>query len=137
MDPCLHEKRKANAVEAIPLSQPATWLAQPAATWGVIASAKSVELPHGPLNNPLWWKLEHTHHTLEIPLAKLSFSVLYLGVALSGEWRGSEGQRASRPVGSPPRSSGAEAPSKSFEVRQDFSALVCSSVKALLKSYGF
>jgi hypothetical protein len=35
-----------------------------------------VELPHGPINlPPLRGKAEHTHHTLEIPPAKLSFLV--------------------------------------------------------------
>jgi hypothetical protein len=42
---CLHEKRKAKAVDAVPPSQPA-------ATWCVIALAKSVEFPHGPINTP-------------------------------------------------------------------------------------
>jgi hypothetical protein len=54
---------------------------------------------------------------------------------LSGEWRGSEGRRASRPIESPPRSSSAEALPQSFGVRHDFLALVCSSVEALSESY--
>jgi hypothetical protein len=44
---------------------------------------------------------------------------------------------ASRPIGRPPRSSGVEALSESFRVRQGFSAPVCSSAKALPESYGF
>jgi hypothetical protein len=63
------------AVEAIPLGRPGTWLGRSASTWQVTVSAKSVELPHGPINSPLWWKSEHTHHTLKIPHAKLSFLV--------------------------------------------------------------
>jgi hypothetical protein len=68
MDKCLHERRKAKAVEAIPPSLPAT-------TWRVTTSAKSVELPHDPINTPLQWKSEDKHHYMEIPLAKLSFLV--------------------------------------------------------------
>jgi hypothetical protein len=57
------------------IGQTATWLGRSAATWQVTASAKSVELPHGPINTPPWWKSEHTHHYMEIQLAKLSFLV--------------------------------------------------------------
>jgi hypothetical protein len=50
---------------------------QPAITWRVTTSAKFVEVPHNPINIPLplRWKLEDTHHYLEIPVAKLSFLV--------------------------------------------------------------
>jgi hypothetical protein len=41
------------------------------------------------------------------------------------------------PIGSPRRSSGAEALSESFGVQQGFSALVCSSAEALPESNGF
>jgi hypothetical protein len=62
-------------VEAAPLGRSATWLGRPTTTWHQTDFSKSVELPHGPTNTPLWWKLEHTHHYLEISLAKLSFFV--------------------------------------------------------------
>jgi hypothetical protein len=52
MDTCLHEKRKAKAVEAVPPDWPATWLDRPTATWRVTASAKLVELSHSPINTP-------------------------------------------------------------------------------------
>jgi hypothetical protein len=79
MDMCLHKKRKAKTVEkggGRRYTRQAGHVARPAAaTWKVTASAKSVELPHDPINTPLRWKSEHTHHYLEIPLAKLSFLV--------------------------------------------------------------
>jgi hypothetical protein len=63
-------------VEAELIGRSATWLVQPATTWRVTASAKLVELPHGPINTPLPLKVDtHTHHILEIPLAKLSLLV--------------------------------------------------------------
>jgi hypothetical protein len=100
----------------------------------VTASAKLVELPHGPINTPLPVKVNtHTPHFGDSTCKALLISV----VALLGEWRGSEGRRASRPIGSPPRSSSVEALPESFEVQQDFSALVCSSAKDLSESYGF
>jgi hypothetical protein len=43
-------------VEAVPPGRPAMRLGQLAATWCVTASAKSMELPHGPINTILWWK---------------------------------------------------------------------------------
>jgi hypothetical protein len=46
----------------------------------------------------------------------LSLSVV-ARCSLMEEWRGSEGRRASHPIGSPPRSSSAEALSKSFKVQ--------------------
>jgi hypothetical protein len=33
---------------------------RPTTTWRVTALAKSVELPHSPINTPLRWKSEHT-----------------------------------------------------------------------------
>jgi hypothetical protein len=71
--------RKSVEVELIP------W---PATTWLVTTSAKSVELPHGPISTPpLLVRVDtHTHHILEIPLANLSFLVYELGIALLGEW---------------------------------------------------
>jgi hypothetical protein len=42
------------SVEASPPGRPATW-------W-VTASPKLVELPHGPVNTPYWWKSKHTPH---------------------------------------------------------------------------
>jgi hypothetical protein len=75
VDTYLQEKRKAKVVEAVPPGQPPMWLGQPAATWRLTALVKLVELPHGPINTPLRWKSEHTHHTLEIALTKLSFLV--------------------------------------------------------------
>jgi hypothetical protein len=54
-------------VEAIPHGRPAT-------TWQVTTSAKSVELPHIPINPP-YGGHQNTHHIFEIPLAKLPFLV--------------------------------------------------------------
>jgi hypothetical protein len=63
-------------MEAKLIGQLATWLGQPATTWQVTTLAKSVELPHDPINTPLPMKVDtHTHHILEIPVAKLSFLV--------------------------------------------------------------
>jgi hypothetical protein len=39
-------------VEAELIGRPAMWLGRLAATWLVTTSAKSVELPHGPINTP-------------------------------------------------------------------------------------
>jgi hypothetical protein len=70
---CLHEKRKAKAVEKGDGSR---------STWPVGLHLLSYFLgqvggaPLWPYKySLLWWKSEHTHHTLEIPLAKLSFLV--------------------------------------------------------------
>jgi hypothetical protein len=50
-------------VEAELIGRSATWLVQPATTWRVTASAKLVELPHGPINTPLPLKVDtHTPH---------------------------------------------------------------------------
>jgi hypothetical protein len=58
------------------IGQTATWLGRSAATWQVTASAKSVELPHGPINTPpRTGESRHAHHILEIPLAMLPFLV--------------------------------------------------------------
>jgi hypothetical protein len=63
-------------VEAELIGQSTTWIGLPATTWRVTASAMSVELPQGPINTPLPMKVDtHTHHILEIPLAKLPFLV--------------------------------------------------------------
>jgi hypothetical protein len=59
VDTCLHEKRKAKTVEAVPPG----------------SLAKSVELPHSPINTPSVEIRTHTHHYLEISHAKLSFLV--------------------------------------------------------------
>jgi hypothetical protein len=50
-------------VEAELIGQLATWLGRPAATWRVTTLAKSMELPHGPINMPLLVKVD-THTTL-------------------------------------------------------------------------
>jgi hypothetical protein len=43
--------------------QRAKWLGRSTATWWVTTSAKSVELPHGPINIPLPLKVDtHTPH---------------------------------------------------------------------------
>jgi hypothetical protein len=39
---------------------PTTWLGRPATTWRVTASAKPLELPHGPINTPIPVKIK-TH----------------------------------------------------------------------------
>jgi hypothetical protein len=62
------------SVETELIGWPTRWLGRPATTWQVTTSAKSVEVPHGPINTPLPVKVG-THHILEIPLAKLSFLV--------------------------------------------------------------
>jgi hypothetical protein len=49
-------------VEAKLIDQPATWLGHPATTSRVAASAKSLELPYGPINTPLPVKIEHKPH---------------------------------------------------------------------------
>jgi hypothetical protein len=49
-------------VEASPSGWPTMWLGLLAATWHVTTSAKSVELPHGPINTPYRWKSKHTPH---------------------------------------------------------------------------
>jgi hypothetical protein len=64
-------RRWRKAMKAIAPSRSTSWLGRPATTWRVIASAKLVDLPDGPINILLRWKSEHTHHSLEIPLAKL------------------------------------------------------------------
>jgi hypothetical protein len=52
-------------------------IGQPAATWEVTASAKSVELPHGPINNPLPLKLDtHTPHFEDSTCKALFLSVV-------------------------------------------------------------
>jgi hypothetical protein len=52
------------SVEAKLIGWPAMWLGRPVTTWHVTASAKSVELPHGPINTPLPVKVDtHTHTT--------------------------------------------------------------------------
>jgi hypothetical protein len=40
------------SVEAELIGRPAMWLGWSVTTWRVAASAKSVELPHGPINTP-------------------------------------------------------------------------------------
>jgi hypothetical protein len=63
-------------MEADPLDRPATWLGSPATTWHQTNFSKLVEVSFTPINTPLMVKVDtHTHHTLEIPLAKLSFLV--------------------------------------------------------------
>jgi hypothetical protein len=62
-------------VEAKLIGWPATWLGHPATTRQVTASAKSVELSHGPINIPPTIGNQNTHHILEIPLAKRSVLV--------------------------------------------------------------
>jgi hypothetical protein len=42
--------------------RPATWLGRPTTTWWVTASAKSLELPHGPINSPILVEIR-THTT--------------------------------------------------------------------------
>jgi hypothetical protein len=57
------------SVEAAPPGRPAT-------TWHQTNFSKLLELPHSPINTPLWLEnRRHTHHILEIPLVKLSFLV--------------------------------------------------------------
>jgi hypothetical protein len=51
------------SVEAELIGHLAMWLGWPTTTWQVSASAKSVELPHGPINTPLPMKVD-THTTL-------------------------------------------------------------------------
>jgi hypothetical protein len=63
-------------VEAELIGLSAMCLGRPATTWQVTALAKSVELPHGPINTALLVKVDtHTHHILEVPLAELPFLV--------------------------------------------------------------
>jgi hypothetical protein len=117
----LHEKGKATAVEKVSgglSTRQADCMAWPVGRHLVNYRLDQVggALPH-PYKYPPTGENENTHHILEIPVAKLSFLVYYLGVALSGEWRDSDGWRTSRPVGSPPRSSSVEALLKSFRVQ--------------------
>jgi hypothetical protein len=79
MDTCLHEKRKTKAVEKGGGSQ-STWtaghMARPAGRHMVRYHLGQVgRAPPQTYKYPLQWKSEHTHHYLEIPLAKLSFLV--------------------------------------------------------------
>jgi hypothetical protein len=79
METCLHEKRKAKAVEKSGGScstRLAGHVARLAGRYLVSYRLGQVGgAPHGPTNTTLRWKLEHTQHYLEIPLAKLSFLV--------------------------------------------------------------
>jgi hypothetical protein len=79
-DPCLHEKGKTMAVEKVGGGQthwPAGHVARPAGYHLVSYHLGQVgEAPPCPINTPLPVKVDtHTHHSLEIPLAKFYFLV--------------------------------------------------------------
>jgi hypothetical protein len=61
-------------LEADPPRWLATWLGRPATTWCLTDLSKLVGAPFAPINTHLMVKVgTHTHHILEIPLAKLPF----------------------------------------------------------------
>jgi hypothetical protein len=65
------------AVEAELIGRLAMWLGRPATTWRVTASAKSVELPNGPINTPLPVKVDtHTPHFVDSTCKALFLSVV-------------------------------------------------------------
>jgi hypothetical protein len=118
---CLHEKGKAKAVEKVDRRRttwPAGHVARPAGYHLASYRRNQVGNPSlDPYKYPSTGGNQNTPHF--------------------GEWRVSEGQRASWPIVRPPHSSSAKALPESFRVRQSFSALVCLSAEALLESYGF
>jgi hypothetical protein len=133
LDTCLHEKGKAMAVEKVSGSR---------THWPAGHHLVSYRLGQVSGAPPWPYKYPHTSESRHTPHFKDStYKSLFLSVvarrSLAGEWHDSEGQRASWPVGSPPRSSSVKALLESFGVGQDFSALVCSSMEALSESYGF
>jgi hypothetical protein len=62
-------------MEAAPPYRSATWLGKPTTTWQQTDFSKSMELTHSSINTPTVEMRGHTHHILEIPLAKLPFLV--------------------------------------------------------------
>jgi hypothetical protein len=82
LDTCLHEKGKAMAVEKVGGAQthwPAKHMARPAGHHLVsYRSAKSVELPHGPINTPLPVKVNTHTHTPHF--GDSTFKALFLSV---------------------------------------------------------
>jgi hypothetical protein len=65
------------SMEAKLIGQLATWLGQPATTWQVTTLAKSVELPHDPINTPLPMKVDtHTPHFGDSSCKALILSVV-------------------------------------------------------------
>jgi hypothetical protein len=124
------------SVEASPPSWSAMWLGRPATTWWVTASAKSMELSHGPINTPYQWKSKHTPHfgnsTCKAPILSVVGRHSFVG-RVERLW-GTEGLPACR---EPSSSSSVEGLPEYFGVRQGFLALPCSSAEALLESYGF
>jgi hypothetical protein len=118
---CLHERGKAKVLEAESHGRPTTWLGRPT-TWRVTDLTKLVIPPWTPINTPLPVEIRtHTPHFGDFTCKALILSVV---------------ARRSL-IGSPPRSSSAEALPESFRVRKGFSTLVCSSAEALSESYGF